>query len=717
MWVNVIFIVFLNTKCLVDTLPFKDGHINTEEKWRSMENFRLHAFSPRFKSGPQDIPPAPVLKLPKSVRISASQLHKELFTPEVGIRPVSELVKSILLPGNPPPKPPPSTAERKVQVLCFLDRMYVRILRSVFSSPKASEHLKMGSCPVNKVTTTHYYFTSPLTGCDVRRREDDNRVIYSNTLCYKPPVNGPVVWELPFSVPVHCRYTKFHRSYQVGFLPKIGSKTLYRGLQTRGGVTLTAMDASWNVIPASQSFLIGQPICFEAQGPKSGKNERLYLNRCIVTSSEKPVDKYVVVANYGCLVNSKNNSLTKFYTTADKTTVRLCFPAFIFTDAMPPYFNESCNQSEDDQSDRDQSSQGRKPHGQSGQSDWSSSDRDQSGQGRKPYDQSGQGRKPHGQSDDDQSDRDQSSQGREPHDQSDDDQSDDDQSSQGQDLDQLDHDQSSQGRKPHSQSDRNHQGRKPHDQSDDGQSDRDQSSQGRKPHDQSDDGQSSQGRKPHGQSDQGRKPHGQSDQGRKPHGQSDRDQSDRDDDQSSQGAKTASHTASQASQASQTTTSQTATSPAKAASHTASQASQMTASQTATSPAKAASHTASQASQMTTNQTATSPAKASMFLHCEFDLGPETPTAGAKSCMFNTQTNKWTELYDDPSVCDCCESTCHSPHRNSANNRYKSMTTSKSWEVKFWKEAFATHSSPHSLPEFSLAVENDDELFWDLDDY
>lgn len=164
MWVNFIFIIFLNTKNLVDTLPFKDGHINTKEKWRSMENF-----SPRFKSGQPDIP-APVLKLPESVRIRASQLHKELFTPEIGIRPVSELVKSILLPGNPTPKPPQSAAEKKVQVLCYLDRMYVRILRSVFSSPQASEHLKLGSCPVNKVTTTHYYFLSPLTGCDVRRR-------------------------------------------------------------------------------------------------------------------------------------------------------------------------------------------------------------------------------------------------------------------------------------------------------------------------------------------------------------------------------------------------------------------------------------------------------------------------------------------------------------------------------------------------------------------
>lgn len=29
-----------------------------------------------------------------------------------------------------------------------------------------------------------------------------------------------------------------------------------------------------------------------------------------------------------------------------------------------------------------------------------------------------------------------------------------------------------------------------------------------------------------------------------------------------------------------------------------------------------------------------------MFMHCEFDFGPETPTPSAKSCTYNTKTKK-----------------------------------------------------------------------------
>ncbi|XP_051560297.1 uncharacterized protein zp3c [Myxocyprinus asiaticus] len=510
MWVNFIFIVLLNIKNVADTSP---SEADAEKEWRSVKKFKPSVFvRPQFKSGSHNSP-GRLLELPEWIRTEASEVYRDFFKPEMGRRPVPEVVKSILLPGKPTRKLP-SSMKKMVQVLCYLDKMYVRVLKSVFTNPQAWQHLTLGSCPVNNITTTHYYFLCPLTGCGINRREDDDGVTYSNTLCYKPPNTGLVVWELPFSLPIRCRYTKFHRSYKVGFLPKIMSETLYRGLQTSGGVTLTAMDASWNVLPAGQSIVIGQPICFEAQGPKSEKFERLYLNRCVVTSSKiHPMDKYVVVANYGCLVDSKNNALTKFYTTTEKTTVRMCFQTFIFEDMVPHSQLESCNQS----------------NYKSGHQS-SSHDTDQPGHGPDP-DYSGSGH-----------DMDQPGHGPDP-----------DHSGSGHDTDQPGH-----GPDP------DHSVQSQH------------------------------------------------------------------------------------------------------------------------------------ASQM------------SLFLHCEFDLGPDIPTAGAKSCMFDTQTNMWTELYGDPSVCDCCDSTCQAPATS-----HKSMISSKSWDVMFRSEA------PTPLPVTSTSTNSagQTDLPWDSDYY
>ncbi|XP_051994114.1 zona pellucida sperm-binding protein 3-like [Xyrauchen texanus] len=362
MWVNVIFVVvLLNMKNLVDTSPFE---ADAEKEWLSVKKIKPnYSVRPQFKEGSLNSP-SRFLELPEWVRTEASEVYYDFFKPEMGVRLVPEEVKSILLPEKPAPKRPSSMTKKMVQVLCYLDRMYVRVLKTVFTNPQAWKYLTLGSCPVNNVTTSHYYFRCPLTGCGMNRREDDDRVIYSNTLCYKPPNSGLVVWELPYSLPIHCRYTKFHHSYQVGFLPKVMSETLYRGLQTGGlqtrEVTLTAMNASWDILSADQSVVIGQPICFEAQSPKSGESERLYLNHCFVTSSNiPPMDKYVVVDNYGCLVDSKNNTLAKFYNTTEKSTVRMCFQTFMFKDMVSNHsqFDQSCNQS-GSQPDSDQPSYG-----------------------------------------------------------------------------------------------------------------------------------------------------------------------------------------------------------------------------------------------------------------------------------------------------------------------------------------------------------------------
>ncbi|CAM4476134.1 unnamed protein product [Leuciscus chuanchicus] len=101
--------------------------------------------------------------------------------------------------------------------------------------------------------------------------------------------------------------------------------------------------------------------------------------------------------------------------------------------------------------------------------------------------------------------------------------------------------------------------------------------------------------------------------------------------------------------------------------------------------------------------------KKTMFLHCELDFGPETPTPSAKACMYNKHTKMWTELYGDDAVCKCCASQCPASPRASG----KSLITSESWELKMGRE---TSSPEEPMLEFPLDGD-DDESSSDSYDY
>ncbi|XP_073699191.1 zona pellucida sperm-binding protein 3 [Garra rufa] len=342
MWLNWLLIIILNISRLVDSFSFDSDDLDLEEDWESMISLTqvdddgdddIEVFQQQFRAAAENETKQPLpLKLPESVRIPASQLYKPLFKPQKGSRPVPPLVRSILLPAVSPKVVKGGSASKKVEVFCFLDRVYVRVLKSLFNKHTAWKYLKLGTCAANKASATHYYFLYPLTRCGMKRGEDANYIMYTNTLYFKPVVTGLIVRELPFTIPIRCTYTKFHRSYQVGYLPKLAGGTFIKNLQAQAQApTITAMDASWKLLAAGQSFAIGQPVCFEAKGQSSVTGQRLYLNSCFVsTSNPESTDLYYVVENYGCLVDSKNSALTKFYTTDSKMTAKFCVAAFLF---------------------------------------------------------------------------------------------------------------------------------------------------------------------------------------------------------------------------------------------------------------------------------------------------------------------------------------------------------------------------------------------------
>ncbi|KAF4075145.1 hypothetical protein AMELA_G00231300 [Ameiurus melas] len=320
--------------CMVSSYPSMPDEAASDDSWPDLEE-SLPKYKAQTPVNPTLNTPCPPLKLPQFQQIRSSDVHKLIFKPARNLRPVPALMKSILLPSPTPATAAPLPSKpRSIELLCHIDRIYVRVQKSLFTSADAGKYLKVGTCPVNKDASEYYYFLYPINSCNVQRHENENRVLYSNVLSYEPLTDEPVIRELPFSVPLECRYNKHFRSYNVGYHPQVEAGTVFLSLQ--GGVSLTPVDENWEPLASWQTYMIGQPMYFEAMTPHGHAGMRLYLSKCYITASQNPdtTPKYTVMDNYGCMVDSKNTPQSKFYPSEDKTTLRFSVGALMFKDMV-----------------------------------------------------------------------------------------------------------------------------------------------------------------------------------------------------------------------------------------------------------------------------------------------------------------------------------------------------------------------------------------------
>ncbi|XP_034156272.2 zona pellucida sperm-binding protein 3 [Pangasianodon hypophthalmus] len=327
----VVLLVVLNY--MVSPHPFMTDNAASDDTWPELEELLPH-YKKNVPTDPSLNTPCPPLKLPQFQQIRSSDVHKLIFKPARNRRPVPALMRSILLPSLLPAiESPLPSKPRNIELLCHIDRIYVRVLKSIFISPDAGKYLKVGTCPVNKVTPEHYYFLYSIKSCNAQRHENENRVLYSNTLSYEPVTSEPIIRELAFSVPLECHYNKHFRSYSVGYHPQVEAGTVF--LSLHGGVSLTPVDENWEPLATWQSYTIGQPMYFEAKAPQSYDRSRLYLSKCYVTATQNPdaTLKYTVIDNFGCMVDSKINPQSKFYPSG-KATLRFSLGALMFKDLV-----------------------------------------------------------------------------------------------------------------------------------------------------------------------------------------------------------------------------------------------------------------------------------------------------------------------------------------------------------------------------------------------
>lgn len=150
---------------------------NFESEWeREKTVTNKEGSSPEFKFLGASFEGA-AKKLPEYLAVPISSDRKEDLKPEKSARQVPTWLQKVLL-GVPATVSRAEGATQKsdlVEVLCYLDRINVRVKRKAFKSENAHTHLSLGSCPVSHIHEDHYSFLYNLkTDCGFRKEVGKN---------------------------------------------------------------------------------------------------------------------------------------------------------------------------------------------------------------------------------------------------------------------------------------------------------------------------------------------------------------------------------------------------------------------------------------------------------------------------------------------------------------------------------------------------------------
>ncbi|XP_014020901.2 zona pellucida sperm-binding protein 3 [Salmo salar] len=274
------------------------------------------------------------LELPVFQHSRVPLVDKEHFSPVrgTGHEQLPDKVRKILIPVYPTQKPSgPKSQSREVITLCNINKMFVQVKKNILGSGGSPSQLTLGTCQANKSTKDSLIFEYDLGLCGSKRSLVNNRVAYSNTLRYDPPkLKGPIRRAAPFTLRVVCHFNRYHYSYKIGYMLNVVHK-VSKPMKNRIRSMLTARNAQWKRLAPSDGYSMGKPMYFQAEVPSMSKDGRLYVHSCNVTikRSHSSTPQFAVIDNFGCMVESRNNSGSRFIP-YKRNVVRFTMDAFLF---------------------------------------------------------------------------------------------------------------------------------------------------------------------------------------------------------------------------------------------------------------------------------------------------------------------------------------------------------------------------------------------------
>ncbi|KAG7318077.1 hypothetical protein KOW79_019112 [Hemibagrus wyckioides] len=298
-------------------------------------------------SGEQGRLEAPYLQLPVSMHFRIPRVDKQYFSPAhvKNRNPLPKRVRQVLVPA---PLRRTKTRERPtgpMSVTCNAKEMRVRVDTANLGASGERMHVRLGTCDVSRHTEQSVLFQYDLHECGTRRQMINQTLVYFNMLRYTP--DARVLGSETFSVPVECRFNRFHYSYKIGYVPSVEKLKFFKPMKTKGSVSLTACDAQWNRLSPSEAVVIGQPMYFQAETLYVPEDERLFVHFCHVTTNSSRVSSphVNVINNYGCLMDSKRSGQSRFINGTRRNVVRFIIDAFTLPGKVQKYLFIHCEMS------------------------------------------------------------------------------------------------------------------------------------------------------------------------------------------------------------------------------------------------------------------------------------------------------------------------------------------------------------------------------------
>ncbi|XP_077430922.1 uncharacterized protein LOC144057346 [Vanacampus margaritifer] len=224
---------------------------------------------------------------------------------------------------------------RPVEVWCGSNEIVVRVDRFELRAWPHPALYSLGSCLPTSVSSHFLFFHYPLTDCaSAAQVVPGGQLVYSYALYYTPPPQGYVIRALPFQMPIHCFYNRFHYSYQAGYTPQVQHTTFIKSLRTKLIFSLTVCNAQWEPLSPGDSFVLGEPVNFLAQTGSILPGERLFVDSCYATHSKEPnsMPRVDIITNYGCMTDSRREGSSSCFWSRSANMLKFSIDAFLFGD-------------------------------------------------------------------------------------------------------------------------------------------------------------------------------------------------------------------------------------------------------------------------------------------------------------------------------------------------------------------------------------------------
>ncbi|XP_051575783.1 uncharacterized protein LOC127453459 [Myxocyprinus asiaticus] len=284
--------------------------------------------------------------LPMFEHFPVPLVDMELFRPVPERRHLPNILNRLLIPqvDHQRIQVSPVRNTHGVEVWCGYSKVSVRLNRRLLGFRGLPSSFHLGTCSVSRSDKKFLYFHYDLNECGGSLKVMNGQIVYSNIVHYTPEPQGIVIRAVPLALNIQCSYNRFHYSYKIGFLPIVNEPMFHKTFESRVKFSLFVCNEHWEKLGEKGSFVLGEPMYFEASAAHTSKDEMLFIDSCYVTASNAPssTSRHHVIRNFGCMEDSRRQGSLSRFLLRQSNILRFSVDAFLLPQVTDMNFYLHC---------------------------------------------------------------------------------------------------------------------------------------------------------------------------------------------------------------------------------------------------------------------------------------------------------------------------------------------------------------------------------------